>query len=223
MQPTSEKTDLLFPALFKARTGFVKVLKDRTNSHLKNSYATLDSVLDTIEPPLTENELWVEQSMSEESTIDALKVLTTIRHSSGQWITYFTIMPVSKKDAQGTGSAFTYARRYALAACFGLSQADDDAERSIKKAIDWKKSMDKCETLEALQSEFGKAWAASDAANKPIVQSHYEQLKASMTAAQAGTGFQPAKKEQKEKVKTEVATQQPQPVQSQPQNIESFE
>lgn len=223
MQPTSEKTDLLFPALFKARTGFVKVLKDRTNSHLKNSYATLDSVLDTIEPPLTENELWVEQSMSEESTIDALKVLTTIRHSSGQWITYFTIMPVSKKDAQGTGSAFTYARRYALAACFGLSQADDDAERSIKKASDWKKSMDKCETLEELQSEFGKAWAASDAANKPIVQSHYEQLKATMTAAQAGTGFQPAKKEQKEKVKTEVATQQPQPVQSQPQNIESFE
>lgn len=223
MQPTSEKTDLLFPAIFKARVGFVKVLKDKVNGHTKASYATLDSVLDTIEPSLTENELWVEQSMSEESTVDALKVLTTIRHSSGQWITYFTIMPVSKKDAQGTGSAFTYARRYALAACFGLSQADDDAERSIKKASDWKKSMDKCETLESLQDEFKKAWSASDAANKPIVQSHYEQLKATMTAAQVGTGFQPAKKDQKEKIKVEVATQQPQPVQSQPQNIESFE
>jgi hypothetical protein len=223
MQQTSEKTELLFPALFKARVGFVKVLKDKVNGHTKASYATLDSVLDTIEPPLTANELWIEQSMTEDSTIDMLKVITTVRHSSGQWISYFTVMPVSKKDAQGTGSAFTYARRYALAACFGLSQADDDAERSIKKASDWKKSLDKCETLEDLQEEFKKAWAGSDAASRPVVQSHYEQRKASMSVPQAKGGFQPAKKGDKQNVSAQVASPTAEPVQSNPQSIESFE
>jgi regulator of sirC expression with transglutaminase-like and TPR domain len=35
-------------------------------------------------------------------------------------------MPLAKQDAQGFGSAMTYARRYALAAITGLYQDDDD-------------------------------------------------------------------------------------------------
>lgn len=35
-------------------------------------------------------------------------------------------LPVSKADAQGYGSALTYARRYALAAAVGIAPEDDD-------------------------------------------------------------------------------------------------
>lgn len=228
MQPTSEKTDLLFQAIFKARQQFVKVLKDRQNTHLKNNYATLDSVLNTIEPPLTAAELWVEQSMAEDSSRDTVKVITTIRHSSGQWISYFTIIPVAKQDAQGVGSAFTYGRRYALAACFGLSQADDDAERSVLTAKDWKKRLDKCETLDDLTAEFANAWKASDQANRPVIQEHYDKIKAKLNleaSASNGGGFQPAPKATRDKVKREVETQRKEDVQSSPtpQSIDSFE
>ncbi len=34
--------------------------------------------------------------------------------------------PVTKADAQGFGSAMTYARRYGLSAAFGVAPEDDD-------------------------------------------------------------------------------------------------
>ena len=57
----SENFDKILPALHKARSQFVKVKKDRQNTHLKNKYATLDSVLDAITPALTDNSLMVMQ------------------------------------------------------------------------------------------------------------------------------------------------------------------
>lgn len=228
MQKTSEKTDQLIPALFAARKNFMKVLRDKKNTHLKNSYATLDSVLDTITPPLEDKDLMIEQSMGEDSSRDALSVWTTVRHISGQWISYYTLMPIAKVDPQGTGSAFTYARRYALAACFGLSQADDDAERAVMKAKDWNKRLDKAEDLEALTKIFGEAWKGSDAVNKPLVQQHYEKLKAGFSigiVAENGGGFTKPDPKQRKSIKDAVESQQANPVQSEtnPSDIESFE
>ena len=60
--------------------------------------------------------------------IDGTMSLTTLlTHSSGEWIGQQMSLPVSKPDAQGSGSALTYMRRYALAAFIGVVQADDDA------------------------------------------------------------------------------------------------
>jgi hypothetical protein len=55
-------------------------------------------------------------------------LVTTLLHSSGEWIS--GEMPVLTKDAspQAQGSGLTYARRYALAAIVGVYQTDDDAE-----------------------------------------------------------------------------------------------
>jgi hypothetical protein len=39
-------------------------------------------------------------------------------------------VPFSKKDAQGFGSALTYARRYSLMASCGLAPEDDDGKRA---------------------------------------------------------------------------------------------
>lgn len=201
----SEKFDEILPALHKARSQFVKVKKDRQNSHLKNKYATLDSVLDAITPALTENRLMIMQDG--EKIENAIRVETTVVHVSGQWAKFYFDIPIVKNDPQGVGSAFTYGRRYALAAAFGLSQADDDAQIAVKSAQDWKRDLDKCETVDDLQGVLRDAWKSSDKANQVIIKEHYEKRKAEIEIGGArgfsaatpkknvATVDQPAKKE----------------------------
>lgn len=186
----SEKFDLVLPALHKARSMFVKVKKDRQNSHLKNRYATLDAVLDAITPALMDNDLMLMQDGSRIEN-NTLRVETTVMHTSGQWVKYFFDIPIVKNDPQGVGSAFTYGRRYAAAAAFGLSQADDDAQIAVKSANDWKRDLDKCESVPELQETFKKAWSASDPASKQVVKEHYEKRKAEIEIGVA-RGFNPA-------------------------------
>lgn len=187
----SEKFDEVLPALHKARSMFVKVKKDKQNTHLKNRYATLDSVLDAITPALTDNDLMLMQDMIESEAPNRIKVETTVIHVSGQWIKFYAELPIVKNDPQGVGSAFTYARRYAAAAAFGLSQADDDAQIAVKSAQDWKRDIDKCEDLESLQRVLKQAWSACDPASKQVVKEHYESRKAQIEIGSA-RGFSPA-------------------------------
>lgn len=187
----SEKFDEVLPALHKARSMFVKVKKDKQNTHLKNKYATLDSVLDAITPALTDNDLMLMQDMIESEAPNRIKVETTVIHVSGQWVKFYAELPIVKNDPQGVGSAFTYARRYAAAAAFGLSQADDDAQIAVKSAQDWKRDIDKCEDLESLQRVLKQAWSACDPASKQVVKEHYESRKAQIEIVSA-RGFSPA-------------------------------
>ena len=187
----SEKFDEVLPALHKARSMFVKVKKDKQNTHLKNRYATLDSVLDAITPALTDNDLMLMQDMIESEAPNRIKAETTVIHVSGQWVKFYAELPIVKNDPQGVGSAFTYARRYAAAAAFGLSQADDDAQIAVKSAQDWKRDIDKCEDLESLQRVLKQAWSACDPASKQVVKEHYESRKAQIEIGSA-RGFSPA-------------------------------
>lgn len=212
----SEKFDEILPALHKARSQFVKVKKDRQNTHLKNKYATLDSVLDAITPALTENKLMIMQDGERiEST---MRVETTVIHISGQWSKFYFDIPIVKNDPQGVGSAFTYGRRYALAAAFGLSQADDDAQIAVKSAQDWKRDLDKCESVDDLQSVLRDAWKSSDKANQVIIKEHYEKRKAEIEIGSA-RGFSAAAP--KQNLAPKVDEPQKQAVESQP--ITSFE
>lgn len=212
----SEKFDEILPALHKSRSQFVKVKKDRQNTHLKNKYATLDSVLDAITPALTENKLMIMQDGERiEST---MRVETTVIHISGQWAKFYFDIPIVKNDPQGVGSAFTYGRRYALAAAFGLSQADDDAQIAVKSAQDWKRDLDKCESVDDLQSVLRDAWKSSDKANQVIIKEHYEKRKAEIEIGSA-RGFSAAAP--KQNLAPKVDEPQKQAVESQP--ITSFE
>lgn len=189
----SEKFDEVLPALHKARSLFVKVKKDRQNSHLKNRYATLDAVLDAIQPALMDNELMIMQDG--ERIENTLRVETTVIHVSGQWVKFYFDIPIVKNDPQGVGSAFTYGRRYAAAAAFGLSQADDDAQIAVKSANDWKRDIEKCESVNELQEVLKSAWKASDAASKQVIKEHYEKRKAELEIVKA-RGFNPAQPKQ---------------------------
>lgn len=212
----SEKFDEILPALHKARSQFVKVKKDRQNTHLKNKYATLDSVLDAITPALTENKLMIMQDS--ERVESAMRVETTVIHISGQWAKFYFDIPIVKNDPQGVGSAFTYGRRYALAAAFGLSQADDDAQIAVKSAQDWKRDLDKCETVDDLQIVFRDSWKSSDKANQVIIKEHYEKRKAEIEIGSA-RGFNAA--EPKQNLAQKVDQPEKKTVESQP--ITDFE
>lgn len=214
----SQQSDQILPSLFKARGKFVKAKKDRQNSHLKNKYATLDSMMDAVTPALTDNGIMIMQSMLDTSTETTFHLETMLIHAeSGQFARFFMSMPIAKRDPQGVGSAMTYARRYGLAAALGISQADDDAQLAVKSATDWKKELDDCETFDELKDVWAAAFRQCDAANKTIVQDHYNQLKAKFEVSKARP-FAPA---QKPKVEKQVEPEPRKAVQS--KSITDFE
>ncbi|MFQ5808195.1 MAG: ERF family protein [Armatimonadota bacterium] len=88
-------------------------------------YATLTSVWKAVRTALTENGLSVVQTC-EPGEVGELRLVTTLLHQSGQWISGTMVVPLPTRTPQGYGSALTYARRYGLAAMVGLSVDRDD-------------------------------------------------------------------------------------------------
>lgn len=122
----SEQINELAAALAAAQGEITGALKDSSNPFFKSKYADLAACWDACRAALSKHGLCVMQP-----TIDKdgqVYVVTTLAHSSGQWVRGW--LPVRTKDdsAQGQGSGLTYARRYALAGMVGLAQIDDDAE-----------------------------------------------------------------------------------------------
>lgn len=108
--------------------------KDSENPHFRSKYADLASIWDACRGPLTKHGFSVIQSPrlvggGENSWI--AEVETTILHKSGEFMSDVIAIPVSRPDAQGVGSAVTYARRYALSALVGVAPEDDDGEAAV--------------------------------------------------------------------------------------------
>lgn len=127
----SENINELATALAKAQGAITHASKDSTNPHFRSNYADLASVWEACRKQLSDNGLSVIQLPVE--CADGLLLKTMLMHSSGQYIASTFRLPVSKMDAQGYGSALTYARRYALAAIVGVYQDDDDANGAAGK------------------------------------------------------------------------------------------
>lgn len=122
----SESIGALAAALAKAQAEITGAIKDSANPYYKSRYADLQSCWEACRKPLTDNGLSVVQTSR--YTENGLMLVTTLLHTSGEWIS--GEMPVLVKDnsPQAQGSGLTYARRYALAAIAGVYQVDDDAE-----------------------------------------------------------------------------------------------
>ena len=98
-------------------------------------YATLASVWHAIRGVLTHNGLSVVQTC-EPGEASELRLVTTLLHTSGQWISGTTVMPLGTQTPQAYGSALTYARRYGLAAMVGLCVDPDDDAGSASRPLD---------------------------------------------------------------------------------------
>lgn len=129
----SDSINELATALAKAQGAIRGAEKSRENPAFRSRYSTLDDIWEACREPLSANGLAVVQApvTSEPGTV---ALSTTLLHSSGQWIGGLLVVPVTKQDAQGYGSALTYARRYSLAALVGVCSDDDDGNAAVGNA-----------------------------------------------------------------------------------------
>ena len=124
-------------ALVKAQKAFGPALKTSTNPHFRVKYANLSAVIEAIIDGLNNNGIALVQVLHECN--DGVTVSTSFIHESGEHIDCGKFhVPASKQDAQGYGSALTYARRYSLMAAAGIAPEDDDGEgaRKAKESAD---------------------------------------------------------------------------------------
>jgi ERF superfamily len=127
----SDDITALASALPDAQHEFERVGKDAANPHFNSRYASLAEIAAAVLPALNKAGITVLQPVTVSE--DAVQVTTILLHKSGQWLRATHTVPVTKKDAQGVGSALTYARRQALQAVLTVAPAgeDDDAEAAV--------------------------------------------------------------------------------------------
>ena len=129
----SESIAEIAKALAVAQKQMKGAAKDSTNPHFRSKYADLSSVREACSEALSVNGIAYAQSSStviEGDTLYAV-VTTMLIHTSGEWLRGELSLPVSRADAQGVGSALTYARRYSLAAFTGIAPEDDDGNAAV--------------------------------------------------------------------------------------------
>lgn len=134
----------LIAAFIKAQGEIKGALKDADNPFFKSKYADLSSVVEAIKPALQKHKLGFIQVSHDADNCACIE--TVIVHDSGQTFSAGRVsVPVSKGDAQGYGSAMTYARRYSLSAAFGVCPEDDDGNAAAKAKPESSKSIGQAE------------------------------------------------------------------------------
>jgi ERF superfamily protein len=133
MSQQSETINELAAALSKAQGEMQAAIKDKINPFFKSSYADLGSVWDAARPVLSKYGLCVMQTTEIMSGEGAkIVMVTTLAHTSGQWVKSYLPLNPAKSDSQGIGAALTYLRRYALSAIVGVvCDDDDDGETAV--------------------------------------------------------------------------------------------
>jgi hypothetical protein len=127
--------DRFAAALAKAQAEMTNPGFDCTNPHFRNRYASLAAVRNAVVPVLAKNGIAIMQNLT--ASENGIACETILAHSSGQSMRFGPLfLPASKADAQGFGSAATYARRYSLMAVAGVAgDEDDDANAATGKPI----------------------------------------------------------------------------------------
>ena len=128
---TSNEINEIAKALSLAQSEMSGATKQSTNPFYKSNYSDLASVMQAISLPFSAHGLCFVQAA--EANEQRVSVTTRIIHTSGQWLEATTELPPTKADAQGWGSAITYAKRYGLQALCGVPSVDDDGQEAVKR------------------------------------------------------------------------------------------
>jgi ERF superfamily len=103
------------------------IRSEGTSTEQTFSYASLASGLDIVRKTLGQHEIATVQSTAIDQTAGVVNLITTLAHSSGEWIA--SDWPVCGLEETATphrmGAALTYARRYALFTLVGIAGEDD--------------------------------------------------------------------------------------------------
>jgi hypothetical protein len=132
LKPDAPATgDTLAGALAAAFAEIEGATKSANNPHFKSKYADLTAVIEAIKPALIAHDLFFTQRP--QPSEGGVSIETVIGHANGEELSLGTLfVPANKNDAQGFGSALTYARRYALVTAFGVPVEDDDGNAASK-------------------------------------------------------------------------------------------
>lgn len=118
-------------AFVKAQLAFGPALKSSTNPHFRSKYADLSACVEAVIDALNKNGIGLMQRTYE--CKDGVMVETVFIHESGEVMECGLLhVPATKHDAQGFGSALTYARRYSLQAACGIAPEDDAGNAASK-------------------------------------------------------------------------------------------
>ncbi|MDH4327463.1 MAG: ERF family protein [Nitrospira sp.] len=115
----------LAKAIAKAQSELKPVKKETINPFYGKKYADLASVWEAL-APFHANGIAITQMPYPPEREGFIGITTQLSHISGEWIAGQLELPIGKPDAQGAGSAITYARRYALGCMTGVVTEEDD-------------------------------------------------------------------------------------------------
>lgn len=141
MEQSAEITELA-TALAQFQSEMTPVDKTANNPFFKSKYADLASVMKEAMPLTSKNGLAIVQfpGLLNENEV----LYTQVTHKSGQWMRSCMKLHLGKQDAQGQGSALTYAKRYAAMAALGIvADEDDDGNAAAKQQATPKKNQAK--------------------------------------------------------------------------------
>lgn len=128
---------------------------DATNPHFKSKFVSLAAVRNAVIPVLAKHGISVTQDLT---TINGgIGCKTILTHKSGQYMAFGPlVLPPTKADAQGFGSAATYARRYSLMAIAGIV-GDEDDDGNAAAAANQQAHQESAAQAKSYASRFEKA------------------------------------------------------------------
>jgi len=126
-----QKTSAIAKAFVEAQKEFAPALKTSTNPHFRSKYVDLSGCVEAVLDALNNHGFALIQKTHD--CENGVKVETIFMYETGEQISGGVIsVPADKHNAQGYGSALTYARRYSLMAACGIAPEDDDGNAATK-------------------------------------------------------------------------------------------
>lgn len=123
---TPELDGALAAALANAQAAFPTISRDKevtvqtkAGGSYKFKYAPLDSILNAVRKPLSDNGLAISQ------LLDDGELVTMLMHKDGGRLSGRVALP-NAEGVQALGSAITYLRRYSIQAILGIAAEEDD-------------------------------------------------------------------------------------------------
>lgn len=122
---TSPETGKIDAAMVKVQAELKAAPRDSKNPHFKSFYSDINSMIEASRPTLAKHGVTISQWPVPTNTPGFVGLVTRIACQGEYYQSTFAI-PVERQNAQGYGSAITYARRYSYGAAIGLATTEDD-------------------------------------------------------------------------------------------------
>lgn len=134
----SESIQSIAAALVRAQGKFPPIIRTKTatitgeKGSYSFNYAPLEEILHTIRPTLQAEGLALMQG------VEGFNLVTTLLHTSGEWISHAMEMPKAYTSSRAYGSELSFRRRYSVTSVLGIASEEDDdgqhAERELEAA-----------------------------------------------------------------------------------------